>query len=132
MRTRVMVFLAIIIVALANLLPLVTGGMGPVVLAGAVGLLFVVGVYTGLDFSAIVKGSRELPKGQYREADKGKYFAMVVTLFSITVECTIVSLVTGRGDGAAIALYLFSTLALIAVYGAGMKANKAATFEGGV
>jgi hypothetical protein len=78
MKTSILVIMALVVVALANLLPVFTGGMERVVLAGAFGLLAVVGAYTGMDLSAIAEGSRKLPKGEYVATNKNKYIFMIL------------------------------------------------------
>lgn len=130
MRTSVVVIFALVVVALANLLPIFLPGMEKVILAGAFGLLGVVGAYTGMDLSAIAEGSRKLPKGEYKEADKNKYLYMIVAMLVITVECICISMWNGIDLESAIAMYLFASLAITGIYTAGMKTNKKATEEG--
>jgi hypothetical protein len=130
MKTSILVIMALVVVALANLLPVFTGGMERVVLAGAFGLLAVVGAYTGMDLSAIAEGSRKLPKGEYVSTNKNKYIFMIVALLAITVECIIITMWKGVDLEDSIAMYLFSALSIAGIYVAGMKNNKKATLEG--
>lgn len=130
MKTHFIVIFAIIVVALANFLPFYLSGMERVVLAGAIGLLAVVGSYTGMDLSAIAEGSRKLPQGKYVEADKNKYLGMIVALLLITAECVAISMFRKVDLADAIAAYLFAALAITAIYTAGMKGIKKATLEG--
>jgi LytS/YehU family sensor histidine kinase len=130
MKTSLVVIFALIVVALANLLPVFTGGMERVVLAGAFGLLAVVGAYTGMDLSAIAEGSRKLPKGEYVATNKNKYIFMILALLIITVECIIITMWKGVNLEDSIAMYLFSSLSIAGIYTAGMKNNKKATMEG--
>lgn len=132
MRNKIVVYLAVILVVVADLLPIWCGPVDSIVLAAESGLLVVIGSYIGFDFSAIVDGTKRQPPGQFIAADKGKYLRMIFCMLLTTAECLIVGIIVKGIPTNAVAMGLFATLSTMGIYVAGMKANKKAAKKEGV
>lgn len=130
-KSSFVVYMSILLVFAANVLPIFVGPLDNALMAAAAGLLMVIGPYIGYDFSAIADQTRQKPAGVFVPADKAKYLRMIIALFIITVESFVVGVIVKSIPENTIAMDIFATLATMGVYVSGMKNVKKATLVDG-
>jgi len=91
------------------------------------GLIWMVGVYLGIDFASVVKGTLKLPSGQFRVADAPKYLAMILGVLVCTLLMAICWQVTGANIKGDVVKLIYGTMGLASIYVGGMKVNKLST-----
>ena len=89
-----------------------------------------VGAYTALDLKAMVKATGTLPQGQYKTADKWKYFVGILLLALLFLICYIKQYFTELNLELSYGFLGPGIVAIITIIISGIKMNKAATLDG--
>lgn len=91
------------------------------------GMIPLIGAYLAIDFSAVVKSTKNLPTGKFKLADKRKYLSMIFALALLTVEAMVVEVIQQYSLEAELTLLISALFGMMSIYVAGMKMNKIAT-----
>lgn len=120
----------LLLVILAFLLTVVCTvfiGSSTVIGAMAGSFLSVVAAYTALDLKSIVNETGKLPAGQYKAAEKWKYFTGLALLCVLFIICAVKEFLTDINLELAYGLLGPGAIGLITIIISGMKMNKIAT-----
>ncbi len=120
--------LFLLIVATIITMLMITMLESSVVIGAVAGVyLAAAGAYTALDLKAVVRGTGDLPAGQFVVADVGKYIVAIVLMTVLFVSAVVKQRVSGVDLEVAIAFFGPGIVGIIAIVIAGLKSNKVAT-----
>jgi len=92
--------------------------------------LATVGAFTALDLKAIVKTTKSMPTGKYKEANKFKYYIGIILLTLLFGLTLYKQSITGLNLELSYGLLGPGTVGIITIIISGMKLNKSATIDG--
>jgi len=102
-----------------------------IAMVAVIGVISVAGAYLTLDFSAVISTTKARPAGDFKEADLGKYLAMILGLLVLLVLAVVLFIRGKIGLENPIALILGGLYGILVVVVGGLKLNKKETREPG-